>query len=203
MAIPFPPGSKSFDERAVRAWAQQLLTGTGLYFKTITADSGSAVADQLDDELGILGGDGLITTVSADNITVSFDITSLSSVEIVDVATDLILVYDASSSAYKSSTFQAVGAPKISTNPRTAAYTAVPSDLHKLISYSGAGGVSLSLSTAAELGDGWHCWIKNSSAGTITIDPNGAETVDGAGTYLLLTTLGVHLFCDGAAFYVI
>ena len=59
------------------------------------------------------------------------------------------------------------------------------------------------LTAAATLGDGWHCAIKNDGVGVITIDPNGAETIDGAATIALAPGEGCFIFCNGTAFYTV
>jgi collagen triple helix repeat protein len=59
------------------------------------------------------------------------------------------------------------------------------------------------LTAAATLAAGWWVTIINTSTGaTVTIDPNGAETINGANTYTLNAGTAVTLVCDGSNFRV-
>lgn len=88
-------------------------------------------------------------------------------------------------------------------NAQTLTYTAVSADLGKVILYTGAGGVDLALDSAATLGDGWFATLRNDSAGTITINPNGAETINGAATLAVGAGDGVIIYTNGTLFYTI
>src|SRR3990167_8789544 len=94
MAIPLPPGSKTFEERSVRAWAQQLLAGAGLNFGAVVSDSGTANADQSGDTLGIIGGNGITTSVNADNVTITVTISGLTTQDTIDYANDTFMFND-------------------------------------------------------------------------------------------------------------
>lgn len=84
---------------------------------------------------------------------------------------------------------------------KSSAYTLVEDDKTGLINASGTW--TLSLSPAASLGDGWWVYVRNTSNGDITIDPDGAETIDGQPTYVLKPGFVVLLQCDGAEFNVL
>lgn len=60
--------------------------------------------------------------------------------------------------------------------------------------------MALTASAAATLGAGWMVILKNLGAGTVTFDPNGAETVDGAASTTLVTGESFVLTCDGTLF---
>ena len=60
--------------------------------------------------------------------------------------------------------------------------------------------LTLNLTAAATLGARWMCYIK-ASGGTITIDPNGAETIDGAATLEMDGGDYAMITCDGTAFH--
>lgn len=68
--------------------------------------------------------------------------------------------------------------------------------------FDNTGSYTISLAAAATLGAGWSCWIRNVS-GTQTIDPNGAELINGAATYAVSNAGDVVLVeCTGTAFVI-
>ena len=79
---------------------------------------------------------------------------------------------------------------------KTAAYTVVAGDLGTIINCT-SGTFTVSLTAAASLGSGFTCTIWNIGTGTITIDPNGTENIDGITTFILRTSEGVDIVCDG------
>lgn len=86
------------------------------------------------------------------------------------------------------------------TATKTAAYTAMAADRGSLLDFTTAG-VTLALTAAATLGNNWFCFVKNSAAsGNVTIDPNGAETIDGAATLVLNPGDDCLLICNGTLF---
>lgn len=64
---------------------------------------------------------------------------------------------------------------------KTAAYTVVAADFGQLIDCTGSGGWTLAIDAAATLGV-FAFAVRNSSSGTITLDPYGSEQVDGVAT---------------------
>lgn len=87
----------------------------------------------------------------------------------------------------------------IATAAKTGAYTAVAADRGKLIDCT-SGTFTLSLTAAATLGDGWYFIARNSGTGLITIDPNGAELIDGQTTLALPPGFAGVIQCTGSAF---
>ena len=82
----------------------------------------------------------------------------------------------------------------------TGADTVIASDFGKLLSCSGA--FTLSFAAAATLGDGWFCIVRNTGTGAITLDPNGAETIDGLSTGVVYPSFAFLVACTGSAFHV-
>lgn len=80
-----------------------------------------------------------------------------------------------------------------------AAYTLVAADKGKVINAT-TGTWSLTLTAAATLGDGFTFCVLNSGAGTITIDPNASETIDGATTKVIGPGKLAIVYCDGTKF---
>ena len=91
------------------------------------------------------------------------------------------------------------GASAITISAKTSAYTVVAGDLGAIINCT-SGTFTVSLTAAATLGSGFNCWIWNTSttaADAITIDPSGAETIDGRATLILRRGEGTQIVCDG------
>jgi hypothetical protein len=84
-------------------------------------------------------------------------------------------------------------------NNQTAAYTVVSGDAGKIINCT-SGTFTVSLTAAATLGSGFNCVIWNTSTSNtnvITVDPNGAETIDGYTTRILRRGEGMQIVCNG------
>ncbi|MGO8096815.1 hypothetical protein [Rhizobium leguminosarum] len=77
-------------------------------------------------------------------------------------------------------------------------YTALASDDNAVHRFTAA--ATLTLTAAVTLGANWHyCVIAD--GGDVTIDPNGAETIDGAATLVLKDGYSVNIICSGAALF--
>lgn len=98
----------------------------------------------------------------------------------------------------QASALTALGAPLCNVVAKTAAYTVVAADRGKVLDCTNTW--TLSLTAAATLGDGFVFAVKNSGVGVITIDPNAAETVDGAATLALAAGESCLVVCTGTAF---
>jgi len=80
---------------------------------------------------------------------------------------------------------------------KAANYTVSAGDHGKLIECTDT--LTLYLSDAATMADGWFCYISNTGTGMVTIDPLGAELVDGATTISLPAGYAAMLQCDGSS----
>jgi len=79
---------------------------------------------------------------------------------------------------------------------RSVAYTVVGADRGKIISCNGS--FTVGLTAASTLGAGFAIAVSNVGTGTITIDPNGTETINGAATYTLAANASVIVACSGS-----
>ncbi len=81
-------------------------------------------------------------------------------------------------------------------------YTILPGDRTNTFINTG-GTITFTLSAAADMGDNWFCHVKNRGSGTLTLQPDGAETIDGDSSFALNSDESLILICDGATFYTI
>lgn len=91
-----------------------------------------------------------------------------------------------------------LGAPLNAVAAKSAAYTVVAADRGKLIDYT-SGSYTLGIGAAATLGAGFVFAYRNSGSGTITIDPNGSEQIDGATTLSVGPGESGFAVCTGTA----
>ena len=88
---------------------------------------------------------------------------------------------------------------------KSGAYTIVAGDLGKVINVDAtAGAVTLTLTAAATMADGFWCYVRkaDSSANAITIDPNAAETINGGANLSVITQFEMRLIvCDGTTWF--
>ena len=80
---------------------------------------------------------------------------------------------------------------------KSAGYTGAATDNLTLLNCTA--GLTLALTAAATLGNGWMC-IVFANGGAVVIDPNGAETVNGAATMTLTDGSAGLLLCNGTSF---
>lgn len=92
----------------------------------------------------------------------------------------------------------ALGAALNATTAKSSAYSVVAGDRGKLIDCT-SGTFSLTLLAAATAGDGFAFGVRNSGTGTITIDPNSSEQIDGATTITLAAGQSCLCVCNGSA----
>lgn len=82
---------------------------------------------------------------------------------------------------------------------KNANYTLVANDRASTMVNTG-GAITFAFTAAATLTDGWALLVRNDGTGTLTLDPSGAETIDGAATKVLQIGESCFVVCDGANF---
>lgn len=66
-----------------------------------------------------------------------------------------------------------------------------------------SGTFSQTFDAAVTLTAGWWCWLRNSGTGTVTLDPDGAELIDGAATATVAPGFTVLVMCSGTALHTV
>lgn len=92
-------------------------------------------------------------------------------------------------------TLSSLGALGADTQAKSSAYTVVEGDRGDVLFCTST--FTLSLTAAATLGDGFSFGLVNTGTGSITIDPNGAETIDGAATLAIAPNQTTWVVTDG------
>lgn len=98
------------------------------------------------------------------------------------------------------SALQKLGAIGNAVVDKTAGYTVVAADRGKIINCDGT--FTLAFTAAATLGS-FAFAVRNSGTGTITLDPDLAETIDGVATVPLAAGESCIVVCNGTAFYTV
>jgi hypothetical protein len=81
---------------------------------------------------------------------------------------------------------------------KVANYTALAADNNAVHRYTAT--ATVTLTAAATLAANWHYTVIADGA-DVTIDPNGAETIDGAATLVVPNGSSAHIICNGSAFF--
>lgn len=90
--------------------------------------------------------------------------------------------------------------PRYTIKNITSAYTVTGADYGAILNCTGATSYTLGTAPASSIGAGFNVWIWNNTTTTamvVTIDPNGAETIDGVATILLNQGEGTQIVSDG------
>lgn len=88
--------------------------------------------------------------------------------------------------------------PRYAIKSITKAYRITGADYGQILNCSGTTSYTLSTVPAASIGVGFNCWVWNTTTAiSITIDPNGAETIDGNSTLILRPGEGTQITSNG------
>lgn len=118
------------------------------------------------------------------------------------------LTFGAGTSSADAAALAGLGLKAISTllnvnipvSTKNADYTLATNDRASAVVSTG-GSITFSLTASATLTSGWFAYVRNSGNGTLTIDPNGAETIDGVSTLVLNIGESAIILSDGVNFY--
>lgn len=91
-----------------------------------------------------------------------------------------------------------LGALGNATLAKTANYTVLPADRGDVVLCNGT--FTLSTTAAGTLGDGFCFAVVNTGSGTITVDPNSSELIDGASTKSITAGQSCFVVCNGTEF---
>ena len=80
---------------------------------------------------------------------------------------------------------------------KSGAYTIVVTDQGKTIIHTAGTATTFAFEAAATLGSTFFALVKNEGAGVLTLDPDGAETIDGSVTITLDQGQAALVFCNG------
>ena len=84
---------------------------------------------------------------------------------------------------------------------KTGTFTAVAGENGEMFHCDGT--FTIDLTAAATLGAGWCIGVTNDGSGTITIDPDGAELIDGVANIIISANGSKLVYCNGASFFTI
>ena len=81
-------------------------------------------------------------------------------------------------------------------------YTALTTDRSSTYVWTGGAG-TLTLSTAATLGDNWFMFLRNSGTGALTLAGTGGNTINSSASIILQPTDSAIIVCSGTTFYTV
>ena len=111
---------------------------------------------------------------------------------------DFVAEFLGTDSANKVAALALMGSAMNGTVGKTVNYTVVSADRGKVLRCSG--NITINIAAAATLGDGFVFAVWNNGTGTVTIDPNLSEQIDGAVSKQILAGKFALVYCDSARF---
>jgi hypothetical protein len=94
------------------------------------------------------------------------------------------------------------GAPILSpVQSKAGTYTVLETELGNIFRCTAA--LTLNLPAVSGLYDGWWIGVRNESGGSVTLDGNASEQINGATTFVLQSGVDALVYCNASAFYTI
>jgi hypothetical protein len=180
----------------------------------LTAITGESVGDLSDVTLTTpSAGQGLIyngTLSVFENATITATVSALNDIGDVSAASPNngdVIAYNSTSGDWEATAQSGGGgsAPSVTVSSPSADQTLTsPSGIEEVYIYTPSANINVNLVAAATCGSGFKYQIKNRSTNTLTIDPNGAETIDGSATFVIASQeASVTLITDGSNWFII
>jgi hypothetical protein len=142
-----------------------------------------------------------------ENGTVSASVAALNDIGDVSAAAPTngqVIAYNSTSGDWEAADPTSAPASVTVSSPSTDQTLTAPSGIEEVYVYTPSTTITVNLASASSCGVGFKYQIKNASANTITIDPNGTETIDGASTFALSTQYAsVTIVTDGSNWFII
>jgi hypothetical protein len=118
-----------------------------------------------------------------------------------------VIAYNSTSGDWEATAQSGGGgsAPSVTVSSPSADQTLTsPSGIEEVYIYTPSTAINVNLVAAATCGSGFKYQIKNRSTNTLTIDPNGSETIDGSATFAIASQeASVTLVTDGSNWFII
>jgi len=177
----------------------------------LTAITGESVGDLSDVTLTTpSAGQSLVyngTLSVFENATITATVSALNDIGDVSAAAPTngqVIAYNSTSGDWEAADPTSAPASVTVSSPSTDQTLTAPSGIEEVYVYTPSTSISVNLVAAATCGSGFKYQIKNASTNTITIDPNGTETIDGASTFALSTQYAsATIVTDGSNWFII
>ena len=129
---------------------------------------------------------------------------ALTDVTITTPINNQVLIYNSTSGDWENGAPTTASSDISLSSPSSDVTLTAPTAVEEIYIYTPSTAITVNLVAAATCGSGFKYQIKNRSANTITINPNGSETIDGAATFALNTQeASITLITDGSNWFII